>query len=126
MGRREPDALRRGGQVRGGQDRLRGHGGLDVGGLQDGLLVQAAHDDAEQPLRDQLHLVAVEADQVVQVERGLWSGQRGAVGRTGGRVEVAQVGVGRDLVAEDGDRGIGRRLGRRPLRIHMDRHRDLR
>ncbi|CAM5490998.1 hypothetical protein SGLAM104S_03411 [Streptomyces glaucescens] len=73
---------------------------------------------ADQPLPDQVRLVAVGADQVVQVERGGGALDERAVARPGGQVVAAHRGVGRDLVQEHVDGGVVRRLGRRLARLH--------
>jgi hypothetical protein len=69
--------------------------------------VDRAHHAAEETLGLQGALVAVEAQEVVQVERRPGASGQCPVRSPGGQVRIAQGGVGRDLIEEDVDPSDG-------------------
>src|SRR6202035_1293358 len=84
---------------------------LDQTARKDGKAVQGQRYRAEQTLLFEIGVVAVEGQQVVQIQCRLRLLQQRTVGIAGRQVGVAQRGVWRDLVEEHIDAGLRHVVG---------------
>src|SRR5215831_13165125 len=63
--------------------------------------MQLANDGTQQPLLLESGVVAIEAEQIIKIDRGLWMLQQRTVGLARRQIDVPQIGVWCNLIEKD-------------------------